>query len=410
MKTIITNVVLSNSGDAAILRGICKALIEQGIGSQDNVVVFDSNSAATSSLYPDLRVRQLLTIAPPSRIRGGARLGTAIRRAFVRRLAAGSSLAKWAVTRTFLRHTSFGQTYAEFADADLVISTGGTYLVDHYDFESRAEELELARHLGKPVYLWTQSMGPFESVKARRSIERIIAVTDRAYLRDARSEAYWRGVAGRDSSAVVAADAAFALEPLPRSSNATERRVIISVREWRHSGPTGESFDEAAYRGGLREAALRAAARGYDVTAMSTCQGIAGYLDDSVKAREYFEDMAVVVDGSFHTPEGLLSAIADSPLVVTTRMHLAILALVAGVPVVAIAYEFKTMELFESLGLGRFVLPIDAVTPERLGAIVDDVLSNPVAAILSPSVRAQVRADACFPAREIAERMTAGIA
>jgi colanic acid/amylovoran biosynthesis protein len=42
-------------------------------------------------------------------------------------------------------------------------------------------------------------------------------------------------------------------------------------------------------------------------------------------------------------------------------MHMAILALSAGVPVVPIAYEFKTSELFERLGMGHWVTAIGDV-------------------------------------------------
>ena len=61
--------------------------------------------------------------------------------------------------------------------------------------------------------------------------------------------------------------------------------------------------------------------------------------------------------------------------VVATRMHVAILALLMGVPVLPIAYEFKTSELFGKLGLGGLVQDIEAVTPWSLCAAFDHFLT-----------------------------------
>src|SRR5262249_11014008 len=64
---------------------------------------------------------------------------------------------------------------------------------------------------------------------------------------------------------------------------------------------------------------------------------------------------SVRVDRDFHTPQQLLELLGGFDLVVATRMHMAILALVAGTPVLPVAYEFKTAELFASLGLRDWV-------------------------------------------------------
>jgi colanic acid/amylovoran biosynthesis protein len=40
---------------------------------------------------------------------------------------------------------------------------------------------------------------------------------------------------------------------------------------------------------------------------------------------------------------------------------MAILSLCAGIPVFPIAYEFKTSELFNSLGMGEWVIKIDEI-------------------------------------------------
>ena len=57
-------------------------------------------------------------------------------------------------------------------------------------------------------------------------------------------------------------------------------------------------------------------------------------------------------------------------------MHLAILALNAGIPPLTIAYEFKSLELFQELGHGHLSHDIESITPEALIRSVDDVLAD----------------------------------
>jgi colanic acid/amylovoran biosynthesis protein len=51
--------------------------------------------------------------------------------------------------------------------------------------------------------------------------------------------------------------------------------------------------------------------------------------------------------------------------VVATRMHMMIMSLCVGTPVLPIAYEFKTKEVAKRIGVADVVLDIDTVTPEE---------------------------------------------
>jgi colanic acid/amylovoran biosynthesis protein len=57
--------------------------------------------------------------------------------------------------------------------------------------------------------------------------------------------------------------------------------------------------------------------------------------------------------------------------VVATRMHMMIMSLCVGTPVLPIAYEFKTKEVAKRIGVDDVLLDIDTVTPaearEKLG-------------------------------------------
>jgi len=109
-----------------------------------------------------------------------------------------------------------------------------------------------------------------------------------------------------------------------------------------------------------------------EVTFISTCQGAPEYrYDDSAVASEIAETLPedvrskVMVDNEFHAPERLKEILGKFDLVIATRMHMAILSMCAGTPVLPIAYEFKTKELFDGLELGEWVLDIDTLEPGR---------------------------------------------
>jgi len=122
---------------------------------------------------------------------------------------------------------------------------------------------------------------------------------------------------------------------------------------------------------------------GAEVTFLSTCQGALEYWTDDSRVAETVVALLppdvrqhVRVDGNFHTPQALLALYAGFDLVVATRMHAAILALCAGVPVLPVAYEFKTVELFTALGLGDYVQSIESLTGEQLCRAADRMLTD----------------------------------
>lgn len=397
-KVVITNVVLSNSGDAAILEGIITALVSHGVTTRANVVVIDSNSVVTRRLYPALDVEQLLTLAVPRHPRRWGYFLTQLKRRIVDALSSGNRVVGWSLMGP-MGWTAMGRTLRHLASADVVIGTGGTYLIDKYHFGFRAAELQVARNLGKRVYLWTQSMGPFADEESCRAIRQIIEATEVAYFRDAKSQDYWRKMGGTSHEDAVVPDAAFALNVVRRSVRPS-LRALISVRDWPHPGPTGMPVG-SGYRESLRAAVAKLRSLNFDVVALSTCQGVRDYVDDSEIAESFFADLPVHVDHDFHSPYALVQEIERSRIVITTRMHLAILSLISGVPVIAIAYEFKTVELFAALGLADFAIAIENVTPGAISELIRRLIETPALATITPEHLERLRMGSMRPALDL---------
>jgi colanic acid/amylovoran biosynthesis protein len=178
-------------------------------------------------------------------------------------------------------------------------------------------------------------------------------------------------------------------------------RALFSVREWNQTGPTGKGFSFRQYQDALRGAAHALERDGAGaLVAMSTCQGVPNYRDDSTLAMRIFDGTRTTVDRCFHSPDDLLCELSAADLVVATRMHMAILSLISQVPVIAIAYEFKTLELFNSLGLADDVIAIENLTEQWLIERIRAARSRRGPQLSAETLKA-LRSEALIPALTI---------
>jgi colanic acid/amylovoran biosynthesis protein len=412
LKIAVTNAVLSNTGDAAIYEAILRSFDDAGVAEPHEVIVFDANAAVTARLYPEWTVYQQLTVSPPrkiARVRGQLQK---IRLRLCDALLADSKLLGRALRSPLFSRTRFAKAYEALITCDVVVSSGGTYLVDHYNFGPRVTELQLAKKHHSAVVLWTQSLGPFKSDRARKAITEIAKVVDGVFFRDERSRDSWAGVVPMPELNRVVPDVVFALRggvlesaKPAAAAGAKKSRALISVRDWAHGVDSGE-LSYAAYERMFQHGASRLVNDGWHVECLSTCQGVPSYAhDDSKVAARIFSGIAVDVNDAFHTPQGLLHELDTADLVITTRMHLAILALISQRPVIAIAYEFKTLELFNSLGLGRFVIRIEDANDAWIAERITELQADPSSAVLSDDALAALRDSAVGPAFELADQL-----
>lgn len=379
MKVTITNTALLNTGDAAIFRGMHE-MLKQAFGNDVRIAARDQQPAEAGHLYPDYACVPLFH----DQLREC--LGETLTKLHILRLL--SVAAFW---RTPLRKTALEflpvpvrESLKEFAESDLVVSAGGTYLVPHYRIGPKLIEMLVARTIGCPYVLFTQSLGPFK--KRQRLVRYVLQNAAAILVREEKSAAHLRAIGIRGDRVHICADAAFALSKGPRGHETTKRtntlHIGISVRDWPHTeGDPADRMERYlnAMADLTRHLVHRHKAR---ITFISTCQGIGSYWTDDARTADAVvsrlpPDVAeqVTVDRAFRTPEDLQARLSSFDLYVSTRMHGAILALLAGVPVLPIAYEFKTQELFASIGMKSLTQDFDTISGERLCRVSDDVLA-----------------------------------
>ncbi|MEA2367058.1 MAG: colanic acid/amylovoran biosynthesis protein [Thermoleophilaceae bacterium] len=365
MKIVVTNCVSMNGGDAAILEGV-GVILRRALGDELDITVHDDHPVEADARLPfDVRP-QLQSVA-------------------------GRARSPWSLRRR-LANDEQRAVLDRYASADLILSTGGTYLTDNYDVERRIREFELASALRRPLILFTQSIGPLSRRSTRRALRRGLADALLVLLRDERSRAELEGARVRGPHTALAADAAFALADPEVLAAAAEPRtpaerpeVAVSVRAWSHfANGDGELRLERYLEAIARLVTHLVERRGARVTFISTCQGEPSYPhDDSVVADAIAGRLpgtvlaGVRVDREPHQPRELIERLGAFDLVVATRMHAAILALAGGAPVLPIAYEPKMTDLAAQLALDGVLHDMAAISPVALCASADLWLAEP---------------------------------
>ncbi len=382
MRILLTNTLMLNGGEAATVTAVVD-LLRRSFGPETEIVVYEQGARAAARLFPEFRFRPQLhghvSHAPRIPVLGPliGRLNRTRFQAAARSWCAGDR-------RRARRLATRGEAIDLdlYDSADLVVSSGGTYLVGNYDIEPRLFDYELCLQMGKPLVFFTQSMGPFRA----DTRERLRAILDRALLillRDEASRGHLRELGVSNPNLHLCADAVFALEAKapPGAGDGAPRarpRIAVSVRNWHYFATTPAAVGMAAYLRAIAAAVVRLVrGHGAEVVFVSTCQGVPEYwYDDAGVAGEVLrmlpEDVrrSASVDGAFHRPGDLIALLQGFDLVIATRFHMAILAMLAGTPTVAVAYESKTRELYGGVGLSDWC---DGIEPLPEDAFADRV-------------------------------------
>lgn len=376
MKVLITNAIALNGGDAAILHATI-GILQRHFGDDIDITVHDMSADASRRYYPCIRFRK--DIYSEVALWSHGRVKPAIAALAVIAMARMHDMPLVPAVARRLLPRSLRDTLADYAAADLVVSSGGTYLVPHYSMTSKLLDFLVAQALGKPLILFTQSLGPFPPARHRPVLRHVLHRAKLILVRDERSRRHLEELQIPAAQVRLCADAAFALAPADLEGRAFPPsrkpwRIAISVRDWPHfsSGSGGSGMDRyfatiATLAGALLEQ------HDAEVTFISTCQGTPEYwTDDSRTAKEVCNRLPeqlrsrVVIDRQFRRPDELIAALSTFDLTVATRLHAAILSLCAGTPVLPISYEFKTTELFRRFGLGEAVIDVENISPERI--------------------------------------------
>jgi colanic acid/amylovoran biosynthesis protein len=298
-------------------------------------------------------------------------------------------------------------------DVDECFSVGGGFLQIRSLREAlsvslvHVSQLLIARRLGVPLVMLPQSVGPFTSRAGRAFARRFLGWFDTLLVREDLSIEHLRSVdpalARRSQRAP---DLAMWSSPPSNVRKSDSRKTVgIVARQWWFPGNADPVRAYVRYLDELAKTIDGLADRGYEVELLIQCDGPTDRADDRVAARDVAARVGVPprmieLDPALPATR-LLDRYAEYDLLVATRLHAALLGLIASVPSIAIGYEDKTAGILDQLGLAEWRLDIGDVSAERLLRLVDDVDSFPTTSVVQRIAALRLRL------REVASSLSA---
>jgi len=286
--------------------------------------------------------------------------------------------------------------------ADLVVLGGGGLLHDHWGSDEAtfldrahwgltacAALAFLASAFERPFMICSVGVGPLVSDEGRRLTRLIVERASAVTVRDRASADLLREIGITRTDVLIAADPVFlsgpALHSEPHSGRlqspaTTGVRLAVAIRHW-------DRNDEAAGLPAALATALDAAITRHDATVefVAFQAGREGDLTDDLAAAELVRARMTHAARTRVTPvppdaAAVQALFASTSLVVAMRLHAAILATTAGVPIVALAYDAKVRHVMEQIGLGACTLDL-AADAGTIGAAIDAGLADRAALI-----------------------------
>lgn len=274
----------------------------------------------------------------------------------------GQTAARYGVAALHRGLRDLGAKIRLLRRADLLLSGGGGLLQDAFPRALLPRSILYylavcvsAKVCGCRVMLYAQGVGPLHGRLARWLVRRVADRLDLISVRDPDSADLLRRIGVRRPRVHITADPVLAWQPGASGETApplaaVHDALVISVRPWpggeTHLRAVAGAADRAVRDWGMTPVLLPFAA-GAD---MSACRMVREFMAEG--------ERAVILPDL--PPAGVYQAVASAGLVLGMRLHSLILAAMAGVPFVGLAYDPKVASFLRSLALEDLLCPLEA--------------------------------------------------
>jgi len=210
--------------------------------------------------------------------------------------------------------------------------------------------------------------GPIHSRAGRFFVKSALSLAEFRSYRDESTQQCLEGIGFRAANDPVYPDLAFSLSEdlVPERNDSGEPRPVVGIGLMKNAGQYGlekpTSAVYTAYLQTLVEFVEWLLLRGYNVRLLI------GDVVDTPAVREFrsllnerpvTQEAGRVIDEPIESVEGLLRQLAATDLVVATRFHNVLLALLLNRPVIAISFHHKCTSLMRQTGLSEYCQDID---------------------------------------------------
>lgn len=219
---------------------------------------------------------------------------------------------------------------------------------------------------------------------------------------------------GLTAASIVCPDPAFGLRPLPLSVGGKDIPFVVISPISRSAWSGTEDAEYEAYLGSLAAVAERLLDAGLAVRFACSQTRMDPRIVQRVRQKMTAEAAAQCTHEAIVTVDDFLRVTSAAQAVIASRLHAAILALVAGTPVVAIAYSRKCRQLMKDMHLSEYCLDLKDADADAVMATLKRALAQraPLRDHIAGQCRAfraslestiELLADAVEPALRVAE-------
>jgi len=352
-RIVIINAVPINGGDEALLEATLLGLKKQF--HNPSILVLCNNPKLYKEFFPDLELdwdwEYTYLKNPNSENTFFFKAKRFIRKILNKFFA----ISYYSTLSRLFASKSEKRVYKKLSNSDKVIVSAGGYIHDFYGYKKRVDTLDFIHsQLKKPYYIFSQSVGPFWEKDNFPMLNRIFNNADQVILRESYSFDHLKSIGYHNDNVTVTNDIAFYLyKNYARKVdyNKKLKNIAVNFRVWKYEDKSSDNLEKAIIL------CKRLLNEGYNITFISTCQGVKGYVDDSDFAEkivnllpEEMQSHCIILKEKFSLNE-LIVTLSKQDAYIGMRLHGAILSLLAGIPALNIAYEDKTLGIFKSLGI-----------------------------------------------------------
>ncbi len=284
-----------------------------------------------------------------------------------------------------------GELLSEYLKSELVIAAGGGYILGDSGVRGnitvvlQLHAIYIAHLLGKPVILYSQSIGPLGNWFQKFLTKKVLNLSRGILCREQLTVDYLKDLGVKKDLVYKTVDAAFLFNPGTKEKMAKvlgslgigekNKKIGITVRNW--FGAERQSLFESEIAGFVDYLVKR-----QDASIIFIPQVVSTLHndDDRVAAARIRKKIISQKNVWFLEQEFNHSDIKgiyeNLDYVVGTRMHSNIFSLTSKVPVIAIQYLHKTEGIMKDLGLYEWVIKIEEVTGPRLIFQFEKLMAN----------------------------------
>jgi polysaccharide pyruvyl transferase WcaK-like protein len=217
--------------------------------------------------------------------------------------------------------------------------------------------------------------GPIYGILGRCLVRSSLSLADFRSYRDKSTVRYLESIGFRADNDRVYPDLAFSLPEaaIPNQGTKKSRRCVVGIGLMEYGGmysvPRPSSENYLAYLENLVTVVTWLLAHEYDVRLLCGDLGdmhAKQQFSELLRERLSVRDESRIVDEPVLTVENLLSQIVATDVVVATRFHNILLALLCNKPVISISFHHKCASLMNAMELSGYCLDINELTADRV--------------------------------------------